>query len=193
MNMAITKTANANDDGLVPVDGQGRPTVWCEYCGNEGVVMLEGSETVGGVEYSRGSAPCPWCDQGQMRYEEWTAPTAVQKATDRSGAKHVNHHRRLSVASDFTMYDVAATGPEPRRAAASFQPTPEWCREREAAGCSRGGIWLALGRHRKTAWPPEWGGPGQAGVLDDDASIAEKRRLAIDAKNQAEREQEGSP
>lgn len=187
MNMAIRKTHNAADDGSIPIDDHGRPTAWCEWCGNEGVVMLEGSDMVGGVEYSRGSAPCPWCDQGELRYVEWTAPSGLHKGTDKQGGKHVHHHRRIPAASEFTMYDVAETAPEPKRTD-SFTPTAEWCREREAAGCSRGGIWVALGIHRKTAWPPEWSGPNSKNDLDDDASIAEKRRIALEAKNAAERE-----
>lgn len=194
-DFTTTKVPNADSDGRVPLDEHGQPRHWCGHCGNEGVVMLEGSTIVGGVEYSRGSAPCPWCLQGALRYDGWTSPTATTKGQDRQGGKHVNHHRQLDPASGFTMFDVAETGREPRRAD-RFVPSAEWCRERAAAGCSRGSLWVALGHHRQTAWPPEWAAPGHAAITTDAPSEADeirrKRELALRAKNQAEHE-EGSP
>jgi hypothetical protein len=187
VNWAIPKTANANEDGSVPVDSDGRPAAWCVYCSNEGVCMLEGSTTIGDTEYSRGSAPCPWCDQGQLRYAEWTAPSGTHKGADKAGGKHVTHHRRFEPASEFTMYDVAATEPEARSEV--FRPTPEWCRERVEAGCSRAGVMAIVPRR---CWPSEWTGSGDAVEgLRDTNEVARKRRLALEAKNQAERE--GSP
>jgi hypothetical protein len=195
MNMfATAKTANADPDGAVPVDDQGRPKSWCDYCANDGVVMLEGSTRIDGVEYSRGSAPCPWCKQGELRFAEWSAPTAVKKGTDRQGGKHVNHHRRLEPASEFTMYDVLPSGREPR-GRERFTPTPEWLLEREAAGIPRGALMAITPR---ATWPTEWQAGRREAVVGDlglaeQEEIRRKRALALQAKNEAEQEQEGSP
>jgi hypothetical protein len=188
MSFAVTKTQNALEDGSVPVDDRGRPKAWCEWCSNSGLCMLEGDLTIDGASYSRGTAPCKWCLQGELRYTEWTAATGIRKGTDRQGGKHIGHHRRLEPETEFTMYDVLATQPDPR-GAERFVPTVEWCRQRERDGCNRGGLWVALGRHRAAAWPPEWPAPGRELIegIPDDASEAEKRRIAVEAKNEAER------
>jgi hypothetical protein len=182
VSFAITKTRNADTDGTVP-DG-----AWCEWCGNEGVCILLGTTTIDGITYSRGSAPCLWCDQGTLRAAEWSSPSGQRKGTDRHGKGHVNHHRRLEPESAYSMYDVEPTGPEPRRGD-RFTPTADWCRQREQDGCSRGGLWIALGIHRANAWPPEWPEPRRALVerVDIDATIAAKQALALQAKNEAER------
>lgn len=174
----VTKTANATADGSVPLDEHGHPAEWCGYCSNSGVAMLEGTDHVDGVEYSRGSAPCPWCKQGELRYAEWTSDTGIRKGTDRQGGKHVSHHRRFEPRSDFTMYDVLETMPEPRRGG-RFVPTREWLDEQRAAGVPRGALALLPGG--RALLPP----------IDDDAAVTEKRRRALEAKNHAE--QEGSP
>jgi hypothetical protein len=195
MNMfATAKVPNAQDDGSVPVDEHSQPTAWCEHCANEGVCMLEGSTIIGGVTYSRGSAPCPWCMQGQLRYEEWSSPTAIKRGTDKQGGKHVTHHRRFEPASDFTMFDVLATA-RPQQRSDRFTPTASWLIEREAAGCPRGALMAITPR---SVWPAEWRGSAPEPLVgdlgrSDAAEIRRKRQLAIEAKNQAEREQEGSP
>lgn len=194
MNMFTSKTANAEDDGSVAVDEHGQPVEWCGYCCNDGVVMLEGSTIVAGVQYSRGSAPCPWCMQGQLRYEEWSSPTAIQKGTDRQGGKHVTHHRRLEPASGFTMFDVIETPREPGGRNV-FTPTPEWLLEREAAGIPRGALQAIT---RRSSWPAAWRADhadpvvGDLGLAEQE-EIRRKQALALKAKNEAEREQEGSP
>jgi hypothetical protein len=208
VSFAIAKTQNALDDGTVPVDKHGRPAVWCDHCGNEGVVILEGTVTIDGQTYSRGAAPCLWCDQGALRYAAWTAPNAIQKGTDHSGGKHTNHHRQLhQVESEYTMFDVLATGVEPRRGDV-FRPTPEWCRERLKAGCTQRGLMAIVPRQ---AWPAEWASeflaiPKKSGdeakcgpdrisadrtaiesIAVDAGEVARKRQLAVEAKNEAER------
>jgi hypothetical protein len=189
-----TKTRNANPDGSVPLDKHGQPAEWCGYCCNEGVVMLEGSTIVGGVTYSRGSAPCPWCMQGELRYAQWSSDTAEKRGTDRQGGKHVTHHRRLDPASGFTMFDVLDTPREPRGRDV-FTPNPGWLLEREAAGIPRGALQAITPRN---SWPPAWRSDhadqvvGDLGLAEQE-EIRRKRALALKAKNEAEREQEGSP
>lgn len=72
---------------------------YCEACGNSGWVSLLGWVTIGRQQYSRGSAPCKWCDQGGMRYAAAIAPSG-----DRPG------HKRWQPESDFTIEDVDPMG-----------------------------------------------------------------------------------
>lgn len=40
----------------------------CPYCADEGWCLLIGTIKVHGYEYSRGSAPCKWCEIGLKRW-----------------------------------------------------------------------------------------------------------------------------
>lgn len=42
----------------------------CEVCFNEGWVILKGTEHHHGYAYSRGSAPCHWCELGTKTFEQ---------------------------------------------------------------------------------------------------------------------------
>lgn len=153
--MTDAKVHNANPDGSIPRDNHGRPKAWCRACCNEGVVMLEGTIQDGGHAYTRGSAPCKWCDQGALRAAEWQAKSGLRRA-DLPGhrEKHVHYHKRLEIAYEFTEDDVLMTEEEPRRKDA-FVPHARWLLEREAAGCNR----LVLMRMApRNAWPSEWAG-----------------------------------
>lgn len=151
--MSDAKVHNANPDGSVPRDNHGRTKAWCTKCCNEGVAMLEGATHIGGTTYTRGSAPCKWCDQGVLRAAEWQGASGVRKRQlPGHREKHVTYHRRVDIASDYTTKDVLATTEEPRRKDA-FVPYAAWLLEREAAGCNR----LVLMRMApQRAWPAEW-------------------------------------
>ena len=160
------KVHNCTEEGEVPRG------VWCEWCGNSGIAILEGTVTIDGHETSRGSAPCKWCDQGTRRYVEWTRPTGLRKGHDAAGKVHVAFHRQLLPATDFTMYDVLPEPAEPR-AADRFVPNAEWLREREASGIARGALQLLAPRR---VWPSEWLAEPAAGQLLDPVEPERPRR-----------------
>lgn len=37
----------------------------CDYCQDVGIIELAGTVKIHGITYSRGSAPCRWCDEGR--------------------------------------------------------------------------------------------------------------------------------
>lgn len=150
-----SKVRNANADGSVPRGA------WCSWCGNSGVAMLEGSVTVGTIEYSRGSTPCKFCDQGELVFAGWTSTSGQRKGRDAGGRVHVAYHRQLLVATDYTLHDVELTGIEPKRSD-RFVPDTEFLREREAAGVNRGALQAMFPRR---LWPAEWTGERPQGVL----------------------------
>lgn len=82
---------------------------WCPACGNTGWVELLGTIRLNGITYSRGSAPCKWCQQGRARYE---------RAIGQPKGKH-DHHRPWRPLERFTAEDVHHVGdrePRPGRA-----------------------------------------------------------------------------
>lgn len=149
------KVQNATDDGGVPRGA------WCPWCGNSGVVMLEGAMQVATTEYSRGSAPCKWCDQGQLRYAEWTSASGQRRTKDATGGAHVTFHQRINARSDYSLHDVELTGVEPRRSE-RFVPDAAFLAEREAAGVRREAMMAMFPRR---IWPAGWSGPRPGGVL----------------------------
>jgi hypothetical protein len=82
---------------------------WCSMCGNTGWVELAGTVRALGVTYSRGMAPCRWCQLGVKRFERATSPPRD---------KH-DHHRRWEPASRFAAGDVIPFGEQTPRPARS--------------------------------------------------------------------------
>lgn len=151
----------------------GRPLEECAAC-IDGWVELAGSTTIGGVTYTRGWAPCKWCELGAKRFLH-----AVE-----SGQK------RWQPESDFTGTDIEPHGEPVGR---KFVPNPEWLLEREAAGIPRAALQAITPR---SVWPEAWRGSPAGPLLGslgdaDTTEIRRRRELALQAKNQAE--QEGSP
>jgi len=68
----------------------------CHICDDLGWVELKGTTQQYGVTYSRGSAPCKWCEKGERYYER-----ALAAPKD----KH-DHHKPWRPESDFTLDDV---------------------------------------------------------------------------------------
>lgn len=66
----------------------------CRVCLNDGWVILNGRETHLGLSYSRGSAPCHWCEAGTAAY------TAAKKRKD-------------NVESNYRITDVEGYDPQP--------------------------------------------------------------------------------
>jgi hypothetical protein len=76
-----TRNVSGTEECTICIDG------WCE---------LAGTETFNGHEYSRGWAPCKWCELGLKRF---------MRATNPPIDKH-DHHHRWEPASRFTRDDV---------------------------------------------------------------------------------------
>lgn len=154
----------------------GRPLERCAAC-VDGWVELAGSETIGGETYTRGWAPCKWCELGVKRYMRATEQTSDRK----------DPHRRWQPESDFDGTDIIEPGtPGPR-----FRPTAEWLRQREADGIKRGALMLVAPR---SSWPPEWTVTQPetlVGRVGEDETVADKRRQAQLELNRIH--QEGSP
>lgn len=53
----------------------------CPICHDQGIVELAGRRTIDG--YSRGSAPCQWCDQGK-KLQKWMVENKHHPLTDYS-------------------------------------------------------------------------------------------------------------
>lgn len=102
-------------DATVPVVKVGNVDdheAWCDMCGNTGWVELVGSVRVFGITYSRGHAPCRWCQVGLARYV---------RATGAPRDRH-DHHRPWTPESHFGAEDVVAYGPRDPRAARAAAP-----------------------------------------------------------------------
>lgn len=84
---------------------------WCPDCGNSGWVELAGTTTQHGITYSRGMAPCKWCELGRRRYE-----AATRKSTKG------DPHRPWRPLEDFTRDDVLPVGERDPRPAKAKEP-----------------------------------------------------------------------
>lgn len=74
----------------------------CPVCQDDGWVILKGTTQSMGYWYSRGAAPCKWCEQGEIAY------LAIRK-------------NRVKPESNFTIDDVEG-----------YDPTVEWIPKKEA-------------------------------------------------------------
>lgn len=74
----------------------------CGVCQDDGWVILNGTTYRHGYSYSRGSAPCKWCEQGEAAY------VAIRK-------------HRVKPESNYTIDDVDG-----------YDPKVEWIPKREA-------------------------------------------------------------
>jgi len=108
---------------------------YCAACGNDGWVELAGTVTVGRTIYSRGMAPCKWCEMGDRRFQHHSAP--------RSG------HGRYEPETNFTGSDIVPVGHEhpgrPFRPDVKFLQRHRWVKNDElAAKLSPGEVVEAL-------------------------------------------------
>lgn len=71
----------------------------CPICHDDGIVILLGTTNHHGYEYSRGSAPCHWCEAGTEAF--------ATARTRRTGSS------RERPESDYTIEDVDGYDPHP--------------------------------------------------------------------------------
>lgn len=85
---------------------------WCDACGNSGWVELAGTTRVHGVTYSRGMAPCKWCELGWNR---WT------RAIGQPNGKG-DHHRPWRPLERFDRTEIIEVGPRDPRPSKAATP-----------------------------------------------------------------------
>ena len=136
---------------------------YCAACGDDGWVELVGTVTIAGTTYSRGMAPCKWCEVGQARYQHALSPP-------RNG-------RRWIPESQFDGTDILPVGERPDHVK-PFRPDTQFLRDRAAAGCSVASLQAMFPRK---LWPSEWAEEAAKPnplVEDEAAEIAEKVEIA---------------
>lgn len=69
----------------------------CSVCHDDGWVSLKGRTMTNGISYSRGAAPCKWCEAGTKAYEAAKKP----------------HRRKDNVESNYKITDVDGYDPDP--------------------------------------------------------------------------------
>lgn len=98
---------------LVKVSNVDHPLeAWCSMCGNTGWCELAGTTTFLGVTYSRGMAPCRWCQLGAARFVRATSPPRDK----------ADHHRQWAPLSRFSSSDVIPFGEQAPRPERSERP-----------------------------------------------------------------------
>lgn len=98
----------------------------CGACDDTGWVELAGTVTVGQTTYTRGMAPCKWCELGVARFM-----------------------RHPDLESDFDADEIVVPDPQ----GPPFVPDTAFLREREAAGIPIGALKAMFPRK---LWPAEW-------------------------------------
>lgn len=130
----------------------------CTLC-IDGWVELAGTEKRLGVVYSRGRAPCKWCEQGKQRYERMVV---LKEHPD------MNYEPR----------DVVVPDADPR----PFRPNADFLREMERDFKTPRSVLRGL--YPRSIWPSEWPDAEPAPVLagipstNETAEYERKKRAA---------------
>lgn len=132
----------------------------CSACADTGWVELVGTVKRHGVDYSRGTAPCKWCEQGRNRYAHMVA-------------------ERQYPDTNFTLADVVMPDVDPR----PFKPDADFLREMERDfGTPRAVLRMLYPRR---IWPSEWPAEAPAEVVE---AIPGETRRDVEAKRKVEQD-----